>query len=121
MNNYSEEYIEEKINYTKKYAKKESTGFYPIPYFISAIRYDYKFKEEQKVEDPQEKLSNEENEWEKKLYILKAELNHWEKLCGYTKAGDSEAHVKNIQNFVLNYQEKLKQHYLEKPIKKGAV
>lgn len=121
INNYSEEYIEEKINYTKKCAKKERTGFYPIPYFISAIKYDYKFKEDQKPEEPQEKLSNEESEWKKKLYILQAELNHWEKLFGYTKAGDNEEHVKNMQKFVLNCQEKLKQHYLEKPTKKGAV
>jgi plasmid replication initiation protein len=121
INNYSEEYIEEKINYTKKCAKKERTGFYPIPYFISAIKYDYKFKEDQKPEEPQEKLSNEESEWEKKLYILQAELNHWEKLFGYTKSGDNEEHVKNMQNFVLNCQEKLKQHYLEKPKTKGAV
>ena len=45
LNNYSEEYMLEKIAYTKKYAKKESSGFYPIPYFISAIKHDYKFKE----------------------------------------------------------------------------
>ena len=121
INNYSEEYIEEKINYTKKYAKKERSGFYPIPYFISAIKYDYKFKEEHKPDDPQEKLSNEEVEWKKKLFTLQAELNHWEKIFSYTKPGGNEEHIKKMKDFVLNYQEKLKQHYLEKPTKKEAV
>lgn len=121
INNYSEEYIQEKINYTKKYAKKERTGFYPIPYFISALKHDYKFKEEPKPEVSQEKASNDEAEWEKKLFALQAELNHWEKLSGYTKAGDNQEHVKNMQKFVLEAQEKLKQHYLEKPIKMEAV
>ncbi|HAT1722254.1 TPA: RepB family plasmid replication initiator protein [Legionella pneumophila] len=121
INNYSEEYIQEKINYTKKYAKKELTGFYPIPYFISALKYDYKFKEEPNPEGSQKKLSNEEIEWEKKLFALQAELNHWEKLSGYTKAGDNQEHIKNMQKFVLESQEKLKKHYLEKPTKREAV
>ncbi|HAU0346507.1 TPA: initiator RepB protein, partial [Legionella pneumophila] len=99
----------------------ERTGFYPIPYFISALKYDYKFKEESKPDGSQEKESNEQIEWEKKLFALQAELNHWEKLSGYTKAGDNQEHVKNMQKFVLETQEKLKQHYLEKPIKMEAV
>ena len=40
--NYSEKYISEKIVYTKRYAKKSSSGKFPIPYFISALRDDYR-------------------------------------------------------------------------------
>ncbi len=116
INNYPEKYIEEKINYTKKCAKKEKTGLYPIPYFISAIKNDYKFKEAHEHEALQVKLPNEESEWKKKLYILQAELHHWEKLSKYTKYRDNDKNLITIQNLVLNYQEKLKQHYLEKPV-----
>lgn len=121
INNYSEEYIQEKINYTKKCTKKESTGFYPIPYFISALKHDYKFKDDTKLEGAYEKESNDEIEWKNKLFALQQDLNHWERLLGFTKPGDNQEHITKMQNFVFAAQEKLKQHYLEKPTKMEAV
>ncbi len=115
---YSEEYILEKIAYTKKYAKKDNVGLYPIPYFISAIKHDYKFKVEHQPQNVQEKNPDENLEWRNKLQILQSDLRHWEKLFEYTKKGDNESQINNISNVILNCKEKLKKHYLEQPSQK---
>ena len=121
LNNHSEEYILEKIAYTKKYTKKESSGFYPIPYFISAIKYDYKFKEEHQPLNIQEKLVDENMEWKKKLFRLQQDLKHWEKMLEYGNAGNNEAQIKTAQNDILKCQEKIKQHCLEQPTQEEVV
>jgi len=115
LHSYSEEYILEKIAYTKKYAKKDNVGLYPIPYFISAIKHDYKFKIEHQPQNTQEKNPDENSEWRNKLQLLQSDLRHWEKLFEYTKKGDNESQINNISNVILNCKEKLKKHYLEQP------
>lgn len=117
INNYSEEYILEKISYTKKYAKKESNGFYPIPYFISAIKYDYKFKEEYQPQNPQEKVVDERVEWNNKLNFLQADLDHWEKLFKYS---NNESQIKNMESVIARCKEKIKEH-LEQSNQEKAV
>ncbi|MEO8401573.1 MAG: replication initiation protein [Gammaproteobacteria bacterium] len=112
LNSYSEEYILEKVAYTKKCAKKENSGFYPIPYFISAIKHNYKFKEESPSQNSQEKTVDEKIEWENKLKLLQSDLNHWKRILVYAQNAKNEGQIKNIQNVIIQSQEKLKHHYL---------
>ena len=121
LNNYPEEYILEKISYTKKFAKKESSGFYPIPYFISAIKHNYKFKEEHQPQNTQEKRVDEKIEWQKKLLSLQQDLKHWEKMVEYGKARNNDSQIKTAQDDILKCQEKIKQHYLEQPTQEEVV
>lgn len=116
FNNYSEEYLLEKIAYTKKYAKKESAGFYPIPYFISAIKHDYKFKEVHQAENLGEKAQDEIIVWNKKLGLLQSDFRHWEDRLAYANASKNESDIKAIEIVVANCQEKIKHHYLDQPI-----
>lgn len=111
LNSYPEEYIQEKITYTKKHAKKSNAGLYPIAYFISAIKYDYKFKDEHQQQENAEKLSDTEIESNNKLSQLQSDLSHWEKLLEYAKKSNNEVQIKNIQNIVVGCQEKLNQYY----------
>jgi plasmid replication initiation protein len=121
MSNYSEDYILEKIAYTKKCAKKESSGFYPIPYFISAIKHDYKFKEEHLPHSIPEKMVDENIEWKNKLNLLQRDLSHFQNLFEHAKTGKNESLIKNMESVILKCEEKLKQHYSERLTKEGAV
>lgn len=116
FNNYSEEYLLEKIAYTKKYAKKENAGFYPIPYFISAIKHDYKFKEDHQAENVGEKSQDELIAWNKKLSLLQSDLRHWEDRLACANESKKESDIKAIEGVVANCQEKIKHHYLDQPI-----
>jgi len=118
INNYSEEYILEKINYTKKCAKKESTGFYPVPYFISAIKHDYKFKEEPAYQETKEKPLVAKDEWGIKLRSLVTDLNHWKKLFAYANETSNEVQIKYMTNLIVECEEKIRKHYLEQPPQK---
>jgi plasmid replication initiation protein len=121
MSNYSEDYILEKIAYTKKCAKKESSGFYPIPYFISAIKHDYKFKEEHLPHSIPEKMVDENIEWKNKLNLLQRDLSHFQNLFEHAKKGKNESLIKNMESVILKCEEKLKQHYLERLTEEEAV
>jgi plasmid replication initiation protein len=121
LNNYSEEYILEKIAYTKKCAKKESSGFYPIPYFISAIKHNYKFKEELQPQNTQEKTVDGKIEWQNKLLRMQQDLKHWERMLEYGKARNNDSQIKTAQNDILRCQEKIKQHCLEQPTQEEVV
>lgn len=121
LNNYTEDYILEKIAYTLKYAKKENSGLYPIPYFISALKHDYKFKEELQLQNTSVKLLDEKSEWNNKLRLLQSDLNHWKKLFEFHEKENNELQKKNIKSVILKYEEKLKQHILEQSVKNEAV
>jgi plasmid replication initiation protein len=121
MSNYSEDYILEKIAYTKKCAKKESSGFYPIPYFISAIKHDYKFKKEHLPHSIPEKMVDENIEWKNKLNLLQRDLSHFQNLFEHAKKGKNESLIKNMESVILKCEEKLKQHYLERLTEEEAV
>jgi plasmid replication initiation protein len=113
LKNYSEEYISEKIEYTKKYAKKELTGFYPIPYFISALKNDYKNTE---TKCPySDKIPNQKNDWENGLYDLQSQLNHWKKMLDYAQAARNMAAVKTAKETIEQYEKKYTQHLLTRP------
>jgi hypothetical protein len=120
INHYSEEYILEKISYTKKYAKKENSGFYPIPYFISALKHDYKFKEESQSKNTEKKPLDKQIEWQNKLDFLRADLNHWEKSFKWIEDKNDETQIKNIKNIIAGCQEKIKEH-LNRSIQEKAI
>lgn len=121
LNNYSEEYLLEKIAYTKKYAKKESTGLYPIPYFISAIKHDYKFKETHQAQNTSKKAEDELAEWSRKLSLLQSDLRHWEDRLVFANTSKNDAEITALQRVVATCQEKLNHHYLDQPILNEAI
>jgi len=121
LSNYSEEYLLEKIAYTKRYAKKESSGFYPIPYFISAIKHDYKFKEVHQPKDAKGKMDEELLAWNEKLTALQSDLRHWEGRLAFAKTSKKEGEIKALEGVVSNCQEKVKHHYLDQPILNEAI
>ncbi len=114
LSKHPESYIFEKITYTKKHAKKEKTGLYPIPYFISALRDDYKLSAQQKDSSVQPEVPDEEHAWREKLNLLQADLNHWNGRLAFAKAGNKPSLVENTKMIVLKCEEKLQQHLLEK-------
>jgi plasmid replication initiation protein len=119
LKSYSEEYLLEKIVYTRKHAKKEKTGYYPIPYFISAIKHDYKKKEEFQSKEKAETLShNIDEEWNKKLHSLQSDLKHFERIFEYTKRSNNESQTKNAENVINTCKDKIQKHYLEQALQK---
>jgi plasmid replication initiation protein len=121
LNNYSEEYLLEKIAYTKRYAKKENSGFYPIPYFISAIKHDYKFKEVNQVQNGGVKIEDELIVWTKKLELLQDDLIHWEDRLVQANERKKEAEIKATKTVISDCQEKIKHHHLDQPTLNEAI
>lgn len=121
FHSYSEEYILEKIAYTKKHAKKESSGFYPIPYFISAIKHDYKFKPDHQPQNIEIRPFDEKAQWQNKLHRLQSDLSHWEKLIEYARSSNNELQINNMSSVIVDCQSKLKQHYLEQPLHEEVI
>lgn len=116
LRNYSESYIIEKIAYTKQHAKKNQSGFYPVAYFMSAIRDDYKSSEQLVEENKEQKKSNKQsNEWHEKFRALQLDLEHWKRHLEYAKAGKNPSLTENAQKIILQCQENLKKHLLEQP------
>ena len=116
LSNYSEDYLLEKIAYTKRYAKKESSGFYPIPYFISAIKHDYKFKEIYQPQEAKCKINDELSAWNHKLIGLQSDLRHWESRLELANTSKKQVEIKALEGVVSTCQEKIKHHYLDQPI-----
>ena len=117
LKNYSEEYISEKIAYTKQHTKKEKTGFYPIAYFMSALRDDYK-SSEQVVEENKEPVTsnnNHRNEWREKLHALQSDLGHWRRHLEYAEASENPSLAENAKKIILQCEERIQQHLLEQP------
>lgn len=116
LNTYSEEYILEKLAYTKKYAKKETSGKYPIPYFISALKYDYKTNEKTDLHiNVGSSTVNEYELWQEKLFHLQADYEHWERQIEYAKTSKKESLIEQMQGVFYECENKLKQHLLECP------
>lgn len=111
INNYSKEYIREKINYTKEHTKKENSNFYPIAYFISSLKHDYKSNEKSPAMLKSLESDNQDN-WNMTLNILQADLSHWEKI---KKFHSSESNKNTVNSIIFQCKEKIKQHYLIKP------
>lgn len=117
IKNYSEEYILEKIEYTKNKTKKESTGFYPAAYFISALKHDYKSSGikntpvvEKTVEHPEKERS-----WEEGWSELKRRDAHWQKMLELAKKNNNLKHIDEMETAIAECERKLKQHILDMP------
>lgn len=113
IKNYSKEYILQKISYTKEHAKKDNFNLYPVPYFISALKHDYKSNEElQKIDLQPIKIKN-NDEWKITLNKLIADLAHWEKISSYPI---NKSHKAVVNTTIIQCKEKIKQHYLNQPM-----
>ena len=111
LNNYSENYVYEKINYVKKFAKKEDSGFYPIPYFITALKDDYILNKDQ----PNfQTMTNKTCQWENTLKHLQYDLNHWKKVLECAQTSNNPSQVNIIKTVTLQCEQKLQLHFLKK-------
>ena len=114
LNSYTEKYIFEKISYTKKHAKKEKSGFHPIPYFISALKNDYKSSEQQSEErKEQKKITEHVCVWREKLHSLQIDLGYWRRHLEYAEASSNLSRVENAKKNIQQYEENLQQHLLK--------
>lgn len=116
LKSYSNEYVLEKITYTKQHVKKEKSGFYPIAYFMSALRDNYKSSEQLIEEHKEQKTSNTYNdEWRKKLHALQSDLGHWRRHLEYAQVGKNPSLAENAKKIILQCEERLQLHLLEQP------
>lgn len=115
LQNYSEKYLLEKIVYTKEHAKKDKLGLYPVPYLIKAIKDDYRFTGEHAPENKKElETIAQKSVWREQLSSLQADLSHWKRKLEYAKGNSNNLLVENIGKIMLNCEEKLRQHLLNK-------
>jgi plasmid replication initiation protein len=121
FNKYSAEYILEKIAYTKKYARKEQSGLYPIPYFISALRDNYKLNENHLLHEIQEEIPNQKCQWKETLYYLQSDFEYWKKTLEQEETAKNSLQVSNIKKILLRCEEKLKQHISTHPMPQEPV
>lgn len=114
LKNYLDDYIFEKIAYTKKHAKKEHTNLYPIAYFISALKNDFRSNEStiQKKETCKEQ-NTVLSQWNHDLSNIKSDLAHWkrvsEQLLDQTRKEDAN-------KIIFDIEKKLEAHLTLKPV-----
>jgi plasmid replication initiation protein len=116
LKNYSEEYLREKIAYTKTYARKDKLGFYPIPYLIKAIKDNYQFPGKDALEE--EKLTeiiDSESVWHECLRLLQGDLKHWQHQLSCARARNDDCLVENIKKIILTCEQEIQKHLLNKP------
>lgn len=117
LRNYSFEYVYQKIIYTKQHAKKEKSGFYPIAYFISALKNDYKNSEHLVKENKEQRRKNEKQEkWQEKLEFLHCDLAHWQRNLQAAQNDNNTTLIENINKIVVECEKSLEQHLLEKSV-----
>lgn len=89
---YSNSYIIEKIEYTIKLAKKENDGFYPVAYFLSALKCDYKTNSSIIIEEKNNSsVARDEQEQN-----LKSEIRHWNKMISITEREELKDNYKKL-------------------------
>jgi len=116
LKNYSEKYILDKVVYTKQHAKKEKSGFYPVAYFISALRDDYKSGAQLAEDNKEEKKINGHNcAWHEKLHYLQADLGYWRRHLEYAQEGKNPSLAENAKKIIQQCEKNLHQHLLEQP------
>ncbi len=115
---HSEEYILEKIDYTKNKTQKGATGFYPVGYFISALKHDYKSSSAKNKPKPEPEKAVErpakERSWSEGLSELKISKAHWQKMLEFAKRGGNPQTIAGIEAIVSECRRKLNLHLLEK-------
>jgi Josephin len=116
LRSYSHEYIFQKITYTKQHAKKEKSGFYPIAYFISALKNDYKSSEQLIEENKEQREKNEKQQrWQEKLESLHYDLAAWQRNLQAAQSNNNPTLIENSKKIVSQCEKSLEQHLLEKP------
>lgn len=114
LKSYTEEYILEKISYTKQHAKKEKSEFYPVAYFMSALRDDYKPNDQCVEEKKEQKVSSSHhNVWCEKLHVLQSDAVHWQRQLKYAQASKNLSLSENCKKVLLQCEERLQKHLLE--------
>lgn len=115
--NYSEEYILEKMHYTIERAKKETTGLYPIPYFMSALKNDYRSNKIKTLEITAEDLTdNVMKNWENVRDALEIDLAHCRQTQSrYLKSTTDDNILQSAQKMIDDCERKLREHYLKRP------
>ena len=114
---YSEEYILEKIEYTKHKTNKGNTGFYPVAYFMSAIKHDYKSSKPENTAMVKKSIEFPEKAkiWAEDWDELKRSEAHWERLLQCAKKNNDAKIIEGIAAIVAECKDKLKRHFLERP------
>ena len=116
LRNYSHEYLYQKIAYTKQHVKKDKTGFYPVAYFMSAIKNDYKSSEQLSDDNKvQRKINEEDQQWQHKLRELSCEVEHWKRLLDVVSNSKNTNMKENYENLIRSSENKLKKHLLQRP------
>ena len=116
LRNYSHEYLYQKIAYTKQHVKKDKTGFYPVAYFMSAIKNDYKSSEKLSDDNKvQRKINDEDQQWQHKLRELSCEVEHWKRLLDVVSNSKNTSMKENYENLIRSSENKLKEHLLQRP------
>ncbi len=113
LKNYSAEYILEKVAYTVQHAKKDNSGFYPIPYFISALKHDYKVKDNIQSQNTEKNIIDSEALQNDNTYDLQMELQHWRRVLEYTRASRNGSDESHILELITNCEGQLRQHSLK--------
>lgn len=111
LKNYDMKYIEEKVRYTKQHAKRGKCNYYPMPYFISALRYDYKdaIKEELNTIKTDTNPNSDSN-WDFDLATLQSDLNHWQDRLNFFQANHNEKQINNINIIIAACKKKIQLH-----------
>lgn len=111
--NYSNEYILEKIEYTRKNTKQERGGVFPVRYFISALKDDYKNPEAAEDEVSTESEENKKiKEWLFELNRLESDVRHWKKVLSRSREESNKDAVVKILSGCKN---KLEKHLVQDP------
>ena len=115
IKSYPEEYILEKIEYTKSKTQRENTGFYPVRYFMSALKHDYKSNNAKNKPDGEETGECKEKEsWKEKLSFLNVDKEYWQRMLELAKKDNNLKRIDEVESFIAECDRKLKQHFLDK-------
>jgi plasmid replication initiation protein len=115
LKNYSEAYILEKIEYTKKYARRESSGLHPIRYFISALKGDYVSNNTLSKIILGDGNDSDISKWIENLKTLKSNAEHWERMLAKAEIENNEYNIQTIREIHTKSKAELEKHYLQRP------
>jgi plasmid replication initiation protein len=113
LRSYSDEYILQKIAYTKSHAKKEHTNLYPAAYFISALKNDYQ-SSEKSIPKNHENIIKDHTiaKWNHELSMLKGDLAHWKK---FSEESKDQRRKEDAYRIISDIEIKLAAHINKKP------
>lgn len=114
LKNYTDDYILEKITYTKSHTKKEHTNLYPTAYFVSALKNDYKVNEKTIVDNENKKSERKlVSDWNYNLILLKSDLAHWKKQ--FIEEPKDQKRKNDLSQIISDIEKKLEEHLQNKP------